>query len=173
MKSNVSLRRTVALLLVVLVVNRCLNPLTSPGAGVYGPDSTRVTVERVVDGDTLMLDDGTRVRLIGVDAPELGHGRGPDDPFAADARQRLQKLIADSGVRLEFDRERRDSWFRILAYVYCDDVLVNEEIIRSGYARALTRFPFRSSMKRRFRRAEEEARDAGRGMWEHRTAGQP
>ncbi|MEX0715065.1 MAG: thermonuclease family protein [Planctomycetaceae bacterium] len=122
-------------------------------------------VERVVDGDTLLLEQGHRVRLIGVDAPETKHPSLPPEPFGAEASEFTRRLVEGRMVRLGFDRERRDRYRRILAYVYVEDVFVNEELIRAGWSPAVTRFPYSAAMKRRFEAAEAEARAAGRGMW--------
>ena len=68
-------------------------------------------------------------------------------------------------MTLQFDRERQDRYHRVLAYVYRDDWMLNEELIRAGFSRAETRFPYSSAMKRRFRAAEKEARENNRGLW--------
>ena len=70
-------------------------------------------------------------------------------------------------VRLELDVERFDEYDRTLAYVYLGETLINEEVIRQGFSRAETRYPFSDRMKRKFRRAEELAREARRGIWEN------
>jgi micrococcal nuclease len=122
-------------------------------------------VERVVDGDTLLLDDGARVRLLGVDTPETKHPDRPVEPFGPEAAEFTRSHVERRHVTLEFDRERRDQYRRVLAYVYLGDWFLNEELIRAGYSRAETRFPYRQSMKRRFLAAEKQARTARRGIW--------
>jgi micrococcal nuclease len=122
-------------------------------------------VERVVDGDTLLLEDRTRVRLLGIDTPETRRPDLPVDPLGLDAARFVQQRVEGRSVRLEFDRERRDRFGRVLAYVYAGDLLLNEELIRAGFSRAETHFPYSEQMKRRFRAAEAEAREAGRGGW--------
>ena len=129
-------------------------------------DSARpYAVERVVDGDTLLLADDTRVRLIGVDTPEMGRPNLPPEPLAAEASEFTRRQVEGREVRLEFDRERRDEYRRVLAYVWVGGRCLNEELIRAGYSRAETRFPYRAVMKGRFRAAEDEARRAGVGLW--------
>ena len=122
-------------------------------------------VERVVDGDTLLLEDRTRVRLLGVDTPETKRPDLPVDPLGLEAAEFMRRHVDGRPVRLEFDRERRDRFGRVLAYVYVDQLLLNEELIRNGYSRAETYFPYSEQMKRRFRAAEDEARAARRGGW--------
>jgi micrococcal nuclease len=131
-------------------------------------------VESVIDGDTLALASGARVRLIGVDAPETRfspRSDGKDQPQARDALAFAEQAVEGRRVRLEFDKERTDKYGRILAYVWYldrengEELLLNEELIRAGLARVLLRYPYSESMKRRFRAAQAEARSAARGVW--------
>lgn len=127
-------------------------------------------MERVVDGDTLLLANRARVRLIGVDAPESVKPDHPVEPFGPEAAEFTRRRVAEAGntVRLEFDRERIDSYGRFLAYVYARDAMLNEELIRAGLAEAETGFRYSQSKKTQFRRAEDEAKAAGRGIWSRR-----
>jgi len=104
------------------------------------------TVRRVVDGDTLVLENKERVRLIGVDTPESKHPRKPVEYFAKEATRFTRKLVQGERVRLEFDQAN-----------------LNAEIIKQGYGFAYTRFPFKYLEE--FRRFEKEARGQGRGLW--------
>lgn len=124
-------------------------------------------VERVVDGDTLLLANRARVRLIGADSPETVKPDSPVEPFGPEATEFTTSFIDNAGgqVRLEFDRERVDRYGRFLAYVYHGPRMLNEELIRAGLATAETGFRYSSAMKTRFRRAEDEAKAAGRGIW--------
>ena len=124
-----------------------------------------VTVERVIDGDTLIISGGQRVRLIGIDTPELARDGQPDEPGADAARQFLTDTVAGRSVSLGFDREPFDKYGRRLAYVYDRGRMINEEIIRAGLGRAQTQYGYHSAMKTRFRRAEREARDRRAGLW--------
>ncbi len=119
---------------------------------------------RVVDGDTLELDGRERVRLIGVDAPERASAGSPAAAFAEESTAFAARLVSGQRVRLEFESNRRDAYGRTLAYVFLEDgTLLNLEIVRSGHARAYTRFPFERSAE--FRAAEREARAGRRGLW--------
>ncbi len=122
-------------------------------------------VTRVVDGDTLVLQNDERVRLIGVDTPETKHPTKPVEPFGPEASSFTKRAVEGKVVQLKFDREKRDRYQRLLAYVYLDDWCLNEEIIRAGYSKCITRYPFDRSMKARFKLAEDEARSSGRGLW--------
>ncbi|MCS7238595.1 MAG: thermonuclease family protein [Thermoguttaceae bacterium] len=126
------------------------------------------SVSEVVDGDTLRLINGARIRLIGVDAPEMAGSHGRPEPGAEAATQFVRQLVDSAGgqVRLEFDRILKDQYGRFLAYVYAGDIFVNEELLRQGLARSRLEFNFSSIMKTRFRQAEESARQASRGIWQ-------
>jgi len=136
-------------------------PRRIEGEGTY-------SVERVIDGDTFVLEGGERVRLIGVNTPELARGRQSAEPLAEEARQFTRRQIENQEVLLQFDRERRDRYGRLLAYVYREEWMLNEELIRAGYSRAETKYSYSPAMKRRFQHAEEEARQARRGLWKLR-----
>jgi len=147
-----------ALVLGLAYVWRQLHPPEIP----RGPEE-RLCV-RVIDGDTLELDGGERVRLIGVDTPESEDPRRPTEYFGKEAAAFTRRLAEGKTVRLEFDREMVDAYGRTLAYIYLpDQTLLNDEIIRQGYGHAYTRFPFR--YEREFVILEREARAAGRGLW--------
>jgi micrococcal nuclease len=122
-------------------------------------------VQRAVDGDTLLLADGRRVRLIGVDTPETVHPSRPVEPLGPEATAFTRSRTEGRYVMLEYDRQRRDRYDRVLAYVYVDDEMLNEALIAAGYSRAETRYPYSNAMKRRFRQAETRAREAGVGIW--------
>src|SRR5918992_1148644 len=133
------------------------------------PDQTAThgdfeVVERVVDGDTLLLASGERVRLIGVDTPETKHPKKPVERFGKEAAAFTTQMVEGKEVRLAYDQRRKDKYGRTLAYVYlADGTFLNAEIIRQGYGFAYTRFPFQYLEE--FRRLEREAREAKRGLW--------
>ena len=128
------------------------------------PSADAQVVERVIDGDTIVVRGIGRVRLIGVDTPETVDPRRPVQFFGREASAFTKRLLEGQPVRLEYDRERTDRYGRTLAYVFLPDgTFANAEIVRLGYGHAYTRFPFR--YLDRFRRLEREARQAGRGLW--------
>ena len=120
-------------------------------------------VEHVVDGDTLILDGGDRVRLIGVDTPETKHPEMPVQRFGAEASAFTRKWLEGKIVRLEYGPQARDKYDRLLAYVWVDGVNFNREIIRRGYAVATTRFAH--PLLDDFLVAESEARHRRYGLW--------
>jgi endonuclease YncB( thermonuclease family) len=121
-------------------------------------------VTRVFDGDTVVASGIGRVRLLGIDAPEMGGAFERPAPFAIDARERLQSLVLHRWVRLECDGTRIDTYGRGLFYVLLETgEFVNATLVRQGLARVSTRTRLRRWDE--LRRAEEEAQSHRRGMW--------
>ncbi|MCK5512993.1 MAG: thermonuclease family protein [Deltaproteobacteria bacterium] len=130
-------------------------------------NSQTLKCTRVVDGDTIVLNTGERVRLIGVDTPETKHPRKPVEYYGKEASAFTKKMVEGKEVRLEYDQQKRDKYDRLLAYVYLKDgTFLNAEIVKQGYGHAYTRFPFK--YLEQFRQYEKEAREAKRGLWNNR-----
>jgi micrococcal nuclease len=128
----------------------------------------RVTVARVVSGQSLEVlgieaqpNLTSPVRLIGLDAPDIRQ-----TPWGEDAKQLLESLIggANQAVNLEFDLETKDKFNRTLAYVWKDKQLLNEEIVKQGYALFVARSPNRK-YDQRLEHAQQWARIMGKGIW--------
>ena len=135
-------------------------------------------VERAVDGDTLKLSDGQKVRLIGVDTPELHES----DKLARDAARSRKDIAVIKGlgrkaadftkalvqrkrVKLEYDVKKRDRYGRTLAYVYLEDgTFVNAKIIEEGYGQIMS-IPPNVKYADYFLKLEREAREKGKGLW--------
>jgi micrococcal nuclease len=131
------------------------------------PAAEAQRVRQVIDGDTITVSGVGLVRLIGVDAPEKTGGYREAEPFGDAATRFVKQLVEGKVVRLEYDGERQDQYQRTLAYVFLEDgTLVNEAIIRAGWAETYRRFEYRR--KASFLVAEREARAARRGMWQPR-----
>jgi len=125
-----------------------------------------VPVVRVVDGDTIKVRyDGEEeyVRYIGIDTPESVKPGSPVECFGPEAKELNERLVGDR-VRLVFDRERRDRYGRLLAYVYSGPGMVNGALVRRGYATAYA-VPPNDHRAGFFERLEERARATGRGLW--------
>jgi len=124
-------------------------------------------VRRAVDGDTLLLASGARIRLQGVNTPETVKPDCPVEAWGPEASQFTKDFIEKAGhrVRLTFSLERKDRYDRFLAFVWNDDVMLNEELIRAGLGYARRDYRYSEAMKHRFTQAQEEAQRAGRGIW--------
>jgi micrococcal nuclease len=115
------------------------------GADRFGSHGPVVTVSRVVDGDTVEIDqsvDGlTDVRLIGVDTPETSHPTYGEQPYGQQAKEFTVSRLEGERVALDFDVEKTDRYGRLLAYVWLPDgSMFNETLVREGYAQVAT-FP--------------------------------
>lgn len=108
----------------------------------------RVLCTRVVDGDTFHARGVGKVRLLGVDAPELAREGRPEEAGAARAMAFLKSAIEGRMVELDYDVERRDKYGRTLAYVTGPDGrVVNEELLRMGLAEPIRFFPYKMKEK--------------------------
>jgi micrococcal nuclease len=126
-------------------------------------------VVRVVDGDTIHVQVGgvrEKVRYIGVDTPETHRPGTPVQCYGRAATAANARLVEGRRVRLERDVEARDRYGRLLAYVRLagDGRFVNAELVRAGYAQALT-IPPNVRHAAEFKRLAASARRAGRGLW--------
>jgi micrococcal nuclease len=167
--------RTTAVVVAFTALTSVAFTIRSPAAGAPQaqlPPEESGTVVRVIDGDTLDVDlagGRERVRLLGVNTPERGSHERPAEYFARESTAYVRRVADHRRVVLRGDpgHENRDAYGRLLRYVYLPDGLcLNVELLRQGYARALTRYPFTRSKE--FRRYEREARDTRRGLWEAR-----
>ena len=130
-------------------------------------DTPSYEVAWVYDGDTLRLEDGRKIRLIGIDTPELGRDGKPGEPHARQALQRLRRLVEDGGgrVRLRLGPDQRDHYGRYLAHLYLPDQRdAAEQLLQEGLGRA-TIMPPNIHHLNCLLEAERRARDAGRGLW--------
>jgi len=122
-------------------------------------------VNKIISGDTIQLDTGEKVKYIGIEAPELNMKEGGPEFFARQASRQNQKLVLLKKVRLEFDKEKKDSKGRMLAYVFVKNVFVNAELIRLGYAKTNI-VPPNDKYKNMFLDYEKKAKQSERGLWQ-------
>ena len=129
------------------------------------------TASRVIDGDTFILSNGTKVRLIGVDTPETIDPRKEVQWFGREASKKLKEWIEGEIVCLRLDRDKTqdiDKYGRLLRYVWkhnanTEGFFVNAELIKQGYGFAYTKYPFQYLED--FRKYERQARKNNRGLW--------
>ncbi|MFN8506489.1 MAG: thermonuclease family protein [Dehalococcoidia bacterium] len=128
-----------------------------------------VTVTRVVDGDTIVVNiNGTedRVRYIGVDTPETVDPGQPVQPFGPEASALNRSLVEGKRVCLEKDLTNRDRYGRLLRYAWlADGTMVNEALLLAGLATVVTYPPDVKYVESRYLPAQRAAREAGRGIW--------
>jgi len=119
------------------------------------PVTVRVT--RVIDGDTMVTSDGTKVRYVGVNTPEKGQ------PFAAAAARLNRELVLGKEVRLIFDQQKKDGYGRTLAYVYVGKEMVNARLLAEGMAHVFVLGSLGHYQD--FLRIQREARVRAKGIW--------
>lgn len=154
--------RKIAVLACLLLLLSCQTK-TQPA-----DNQMQVKVARVVSGQSIEVlgmaeqpNFASPVRLIGIDAPDLRQ-----DPWGDEAKQSLEQLIGDTAqsVKLEFDLETKDQLGRTLAYVWKDKNLLNEQLVKQGYALFVGRSP-NHKYDQRLERAQQWARIMGEGIW--------
>ena len=115
-------------------------------------------VKQVYDGDTLLLEDGRKVRYLGINSPESL------EPFFLKAKRLNESLVLRKKIRLEFDQERIDAYNRLLAYVYINDQMVNAGMLREGLAHVFFIGPNRKYQSLLLQ-AQAEAKQRKVGFW--------
>lgn len=176
------------LIVTALLVWLDRNVVSRPGSGPSSPrqqtlatdraryHGQRFEVVRVVDGDTLHLGvpdlggDSTKVRLLGIDAPEMGTNRSERMYYAEEATAFARRLALHQEVRVYLDERAgsRDRYQRLLAYIELPDgKFLNEELLSQGYAYADRRF--RHSYYQKYLQLEASARALGQGLWKNVT----
>ena len=132
---------------------------------VLGEADELVALKKVVDGDTLRLKDGRRVRLIGVNAPELSRGNRPAQPLAEEAKEFTERFLAGGDLELVYDRDRRDNHGRVLAHVYNHrgDSL-ESALLSAGLAFHIAVAP-NLALAECLASREQQARARHRGVW--------
>jgi micrococcal nuclease len=134
------------------------------------PHGANATVDRVVDGDTIIADIGgtaTRIRLIGMDTSETVDPVKPVQCYGPEASKHTKALLPPgTPVRLVRDAEAHDVYGRTLAYVYraSDNLFVDRELVTDGYARTLT-IPPNDAHEAELAAAQRAAQSAGKGLW--------
>jgi endonuclease YncB( thermonuclease family) len=144
----------VLLILLTLLLSACDQdaPIPTPTDGV------EVTISQVIDGDTVELDDGRRVRYLGINTPEQGR------PFYDEATSANRRLVEGKSAWLVLDVQPTDQYGRTLAYVWVGDQFVNVELVRQGYAAAYTDPP-NVRYSEAIIAAEKKARETEVGLW--------
>lgn len=167
--------------------NQPINQLTGqlvnqPTSQLADNSKELIKVVKVIDGDTIVLENGKTVRYIGIDTPELHHPKKAVECFAQEAKMTNENLVLGKKVKLEKDISETDKYGRLLRYVYVKKseqdeseakneasesgmIFVNEYLLREGFAR-LSTFPPDVKYVNLFQKAEKEARENNRGLYQ-------
>lgn len=160
-------KRRVLGLLGAVIVAVALAASRQAGGPPTASAGGNTAVVRIVDGDTLVVTGGVRVRLIGINTPESVDPRRPVECFGKEASAALARLVPPgTPVRLRFDVERADEFGRTLAYLYrsSDGLFVNAALVEQGYAQPMT-FPPNVAHAGEFAALAEHARQGSVGLW--------
>lgn len=129
-------------------------------------DGSLVHVKQVIDGDTIILQNSDKVRFLGVNTPELGHGKFPDEPLANQARQYVKRKIQGRDVRLENERAQKDKYGRRLAQIYTQSgENIQTDLLERGLAFVVAVGEGGFDYVDSFIAAESKARRANKGVW--------
>lgn len=135
-------------------------PEAGESANIKGQENGGIKVTRIIDGDTIEITRQTtkRIRYIGMDTPEK------DECFYTQSKEANKELVDKKEVGLEKDVQEIDKYGRTLAYVFVDGKMVNEELVRQGFARVAT-FPPNVKYVDKFLAAQKTAQENNLGLW--------
>lgn len=129
------------------------------------PDNRqKYKVTKIIDGDTIEIENGQKVRYIGMDTPETVDPRRPIQCYGIEASNKNKELVLDKEVYLEKDVSETDRYGRLLRYVWVNEVMINKLLVEEGYARAAT-FPPDVKYAEIFLQTQEKARKELKGLW--------
>lgn len=134
--------------LVLILINGCNNSLEGP-----------FKVTKVVDGDTLDLNNSQRIRFSGINTPETG------ECYYQEAKDKLTELVLGKDVFLEKDKSNVGKYGRLLRYVYVDATLVNAYLIENGYAKAFDKYKEDTKRYEELKALENIAKSNKLGLW--------
>ena len=155
----------VAVLIFLLLTSYQSKPELSPSpetneSVITSDENNLFEVARVLDGDTIELLDGRKVRYIGINSPEPTK----NTCFGKESTNKNKELVEGKMVRLEKDISDTDKYGRLLRYVYVEDLLINDVLVREGYAKIST-YPPDVKFQEQFKESERQARENLKGFW--------
>lgn len=157
-------RLTIIIALIFALFFQDKNKVPESKVSIEDTEIALVKVVRVIDGDTIELATGEKLRYIGVDTPETSDPRKPLQCFAKEATEKNRELVEGREVRLEKDISETDRYGRLLRYVYVGDEMINQKLVKEGFAYSSS-YPPDVKYQEKFRQAEKEAKNENRGLW--------
>jgi len=152
MKSNVFL------IILVVIVTTSVSSFTGYHILTNAQRERTFNVINVIDGDTIEIETGEKVRLLGINAPE------ENEHYFKEAKDRLVKLLGGKLVKLESGSEDRDRYGRLLRYIFIDDTFINLRLVKEGYATVYIINPDEKYYLE-LKKAEKEAKSSKLGLW--------
>ena len=151
-------------LLILISISLIMGCQLGTDTETYEQTTSYERVASVIDGDTIELASGERVRYIGIDTPETHHPDKPIECFGIEATVRNRELVEGKDIELVSEGEDRDKFGRLLRHVFIDGTFVNAQLVWEGFARASS-FGEPSKFHQVFVQLEVASRDAKRGIW--------
>lgn len=149
----------------VKAIDAAGNESAVDGASVnFNPSRYKAKVVNVIDGDTIKIEGGQVVRYIGIDTPETVHPSKPVQCYGKEASDKNKELVEGKEIKLEKDVSETDKYGRLLRYVWLGDMLVNEYLVREGYAQSSS-YPPDVKYQDRFVESQKQAREEKKGLW--------
>lgn len=165
------MKRSISVLIILsLLTMSCDRSANSDPPHNNGEEGVTYEIIDIIDGDTIELDDGQTIRLVGIDTPEMNYG-GTPEPCAVEAKAFTQSAALYQDCYLVYNTSVGDSidpYGRTLAFVHIlpDSSCLNIEIVRNGWSEDWDSYPVRSDYETQFEAAEDEAVAADRGIWD-------
>lgn len=141
----------------------------STGSATAGIEGEKVLVTKVIDGDTIEIESGQKIRFVGIDTPETVDPRRPVGCFGKEASNEVKKLLTGKEIIMQKDISDTDKYNRLLRYIYLpleneQTLFVNDYLVREGFAKVYT-YPPDVKFNEQFLEAERQARQNQRGLW--------
>lgn len=145
------------------------SPTATGFATLTGLSGDQVLVTRVIDGDTVEIEGGKKIRLLGVDTPETVDPKRPVGCYGKEASDEMKSLLTSKTVILQKDVSETDKYGRLLRFIFLpidngNYLFVDDFLVREGYAKVLT-IPPDKKYSDQFTQAQTEARNAKKGLW--------
>lgn len=143
----------------IISEDKVAHTTSSPQVAGKQTEESGILVIKVIDGDTIQLEDGQKVRYIGIDSPEL-----KKDCFANEATFKNKELVEGKKIELVKDVSEKDRYGRLLRYVYVNGEFVNEILVREGYAKS-AKYPPDIKFQKQLKEIENVAKEQQKGLW--------
>ncbi len=143
--------------------------VSSSNSSITNPVGSEAIISSVVDGDTVKLSDGNKIRILGIDTPETVDPRKAVQCFGKEASDKMKELVNGKKVILLVDASQgdRDKYGRLLRYIYLENEDIGATMIREGYAYAYLKYP--TSKTEEYKTLETRAREGKKGLWADNT----
>ncbi len=153
--------------LVILLFHFIATPLAFAGSCTTQRFDSTGYVKQVFDGDTLQLRRGEKIRMLGINTPEMNYDKGRPEPLALRAKRLLSKMVLHKKIKLRYGAQRKDRYHRSLAHVFLPDgTNVQASLLQKGLAFNIA-IPPNLWLQDCYQSLEQRARKSGTGIWSH------